>query len=317
MQRNVAPAERWVGIKFPFPHKLRIGGGRECKINAKQTAQRKWRGSSSKKRAASAIICSITTYSENVNNIRTHGEKSMEIKTDAIVLQTVDYKDNDKILTLFSPSLGKITAGAKGVKKATAKLAFAAQPFCFAEYVLAEKGGRYTLTSAYLHESFFALRTDLLRFYAACAAAEITRAILQENEEYEGLFIALIECLKSLALSFGDVAEALISFTLVALRESGYPIDLTYLEENGGEMRERLWFDFADGRFTIFEDCIRGERASVSTYHVLRQCAGLTYDGSATQGGKKRALRLLKAYLADKLETGFDNLGELIRLYDE
>ena len=82
-------------------------------------------------------------------------------------------------------------------------------------------------------------------------------------------------------------------------------------------MRERLWFDFADGRFTIFEDCIRGERASVSTYHVLRQCAGLTYDGSATQGGKKRALRLLKAYLADKLETGFDNLGELIRLYDE
>ena len=68
----------------------------------------------------------------------------MEIKTEAIVLQSIDYKDNDKLLTLFSPTLGRITAGAKGVKKQKAKLSFAAQPFCFAEYVLAEKGGRYT-----------------------------------------------------------------------------------------------------------------------------------------------------------------------------
>lgn len=241
----------------------------------------------------------------------------MEIKTDAIVLQTVDYKDNDKILTLFSPSLGKITAGAKGVKKNTAKLAFAAQPFCFAEYVLAEKGGRYTVTSAYLHESFFALRTDILRFYAACAAIEVVRTILQENEEYDGLFIALVECLKSLAFSAADVGETLITFLLVALRESGYPIDLGFLEENDGAMRERLWFDFANGQFTVFENCARGERASVSTYHTLRQCAGLEYDASMTQGGRKRALRLLKAYLTDKMETGFTNLGELIRLYEE
>ncbi|MBO5328139.1 MAG: DNA repair protein RecO, partial [Clostridia bacterium] len=90
----------------------------------------------------------------------------MEVKTEAIVLKAVDYKDNDKLLTLFSPTLGKITAGARGVKKPTAKLAFATQPFCFAEYVLAEKGGRYTVTSAYLHESFFALREDVTRYFA-------------------------------------------------------------------------------------------------------------------------------------------------------
>ena len=91
----------------------------------------------------------------------------MEVKTDAVVLKAIDYKDNDKLLTLFSPSLGKITAGIKGVKKPKAKLAFAAQPFCFAEYVLAERGGRYTVTAAYLHESFFELRADVEAFYAA------------------------------------------------------------------------------------------------------------------------------------------------------
>ncbi len=241
----------------------------------------------------------------------------MDVKTEAIVLQAVDYKDNDKLLTLFSPSLGKITAGIRGVKKPKAKLAFAAQPFCFAEYVLAEKGGRYTVTAAYLHESFFSLRTDIVRFYAACAAAEVCKALLLENQLHDELFIGLIGCLKSLSLTEEDVAEAFITFVLVALHESGYPLDLGFYEESDGDIGERIWFDFADGRFTTFERCQQGERASLSTYWTLRKCAGLHYEEDKLSGGKKRALRLLKAYLSEKTETNFENVSELIRLYDE
>ena len=241
----------------------------------------------------------------------------MEIKTEAIVLQSIDYKDNDKLLTLFSPSLGRITAGIRGVKKPKAKLAFSAQPFCFAEYILAEKGGRYTVTNAYLHESFFALRCDITRFYTACAMAETCLAILYENESYEGLFVALIEGLKALALDDEDPAEAFLTFALVALRESGYPLDLSFFEECGGDIGERLWFDFADGKFTTFDRCTQGERASVSTYHTLRKCAGLTYQEEALPGGRKRALRLVKAYLLEKTESKLENIGEFIRLYEE
>lgn len=237
----------------------------------------------------------------------------MEIKTEAIVLQSIDYKDNDKLLTLFSPTLGKITAGIKGVKKPTAKLAFAAQPFCFAEYVLAEKGGRYTVVSAYLYESFFSLRLDIEAFYAACAAAETCRTIALENEEYDGLFIAFAECLKALSLSGEERGEALIAFLLVALRESGYPIDLDF----DGEELEKLYFDFSEGRFSGVEELVRGERASHSTYHVLRKCAGLSYREDLTAGGRKRALRLLKAFIGEKTEATFDNLNEFIKLYEE
>ena len=241
----------------------------------------------------------------------------MELKTDGVVLQALDYKDNDKLLTLFSPALGKITAGIRGVKKPTAKLAFASQPFCFAEYVLAEKGGRYTVTGAYLYESFFNLRYDIIRFYSACALAEITLAVLMENEKYDGLFIGLVEGLKSLSISEEDPAETVISFLLIALRESGYPLDLSLAEERDGEFSERLYFDFADGRFTDLENAERGERASVSTYHTLRKCAGLDYQEDKLVGGKKRALRLLKAFFFDKTEAGLKNLGELIRMLDE
>ena len=241
----------------------------------------------------------------------------MELKTEAIVLRSIDYKDNDKLLTLFSPELGKLTAGIKGVRKPKAKLAFSAQPFCFAEYVLAEKGGRYTVTGAYLHESFFSLRLDIVRFYAACTLAEICLSILYENEKYEGLFIGLIEALRALSLTEEDVAEGVASFALIALRESGYPIELSLYEECEGDIGEKLWFDFADGRFASFENCTQGERASLSTYHVLRKCAGLDYDETLLQGGRKRALRLIKAYLSEKTENDFPNLSELIRLYED
>ena len=241
----------------------------------------------------------------------------MEVKTECVVLQAMDYKDNDKLLTLFSPTLGKITAGIRGVKKPKARLAFAAQPFCFAEYILAEKGGRYTVTGAYLHESFFALRSDIIKFYAACAAAELCRELATENERHEGLFIAFIECLKALTLSGEDEAESLIAFALIALQESGYPLDLSYLEECEGDIGDKLWFDFSDGRFAPFERCAQGERASLSTYHVLRKCAGLTHDESKLAGGKKRALRLIRAYLLEKTETQLQSVGEFIRTLED
>ena len=240
----------------------------------------------------------------------------MEVKTEAVVLQSLDYKDNDKILTLFSPTLGKITAGIKGVKKPTAKLAFAAQPFCFAEYVLAEKNGRYTVTAAYLHESFFELRDDIEKYYGACAMAETVREIAVENERFQGLFIAFIEGLKALCLTDEPPTQAVISFLLIALLESGYPIDLGYYEECDGEIGEKLWFDFFDGRFTTFERCHQGERASVCTYHTLRKCAGLTFEEGLLAGGDKRALKLLKAFLIEKTEIKAEALGEFIRLLD-
>ena len=56
----------------------------------------------------------------------------MEEKLNALMLRGVDYKDNDKMLTLYSLERGLVSAGIKGVKKAGAKLKFASQPFCFA-----------------------------------------------------------------------------------------------------------------------------------------------------------------------------------------
>jgi DNA repair protein RecO len=203
----------------------------------------------------------------------------------------------------------------RGVKKPKAKLAFAAQPFCFAEYVLAEKGGRYTVTNAYLYDGFFSLRTDIVRYYAACALLEACDRLLVEEEGGEDLFIAAVEALKSLSLTETDPAEVLLTFCLVALRETGYMIDLDGCGICGGKVSDNAYFDFSEGYFTC-PSCAVGVRASNSTYQLLRKCAGLTYAEGDTNGGAKRALRLVKTYLAEKTEEDYPCFGEFIRLYE-
>ncbi len=239
----------------------------------------------------------------------------MEIKTEGLVLRAIDYRDDDKLLTLFSPSLGKFTAGIRGVKKPKSKLNFAAQPFAFCEYVLAKKGERYTVTSAYLYDGFFELREDVTRFYAACAVTEVLNEVVSGEGELSSLFVSAAETLKRLSLGQEDEADALLPFFLNVLAESGYKIRLNGCGVCGGDVGETAYFDFSTGSF-LCEECAGGVRASRSTYETLRRAAAMPYDSEKSAGGNKRALRLIKAYLSEKTESDFPCFGEFIGLYN-
>ncbi len=235
-------------------------------------------------------------------------------KLNAIMLRAVDYGENDKILTLLSAEEGRITAGIKGVKKAGAKLKFAAQPFCFAEYVLAQNGNRYTVVQASECESFYELRTDINRYYAACAVCEAALALTYEGDMEKSVFGDSVRALSDMCR--GDEGLALISYLLKALRRSGYGVRLDDCTECGSNLlsADKLRFDMDIGCFTCW-DCGSGIGASGVTFNVLRMADGLTYDSSyITADGKKRALRLLKEYLDYKTEAKLNSLSEYIRL---
>ncbi len=238
----------------------------------------------------------------------------MEVKVNAVMLRATDYKENDKILTLLTAEKGKITAGIRGVKKAGAKLKFAAQPFCFAEYVLARTGERYTVVGASENESFYDLRTDINKFYAACAAMEAADALTYEGEDCSRLFSSTVRLLSQICV--GDERSALISYLLEALRYAGYGISL----ENCPYCRKELInenilrFDFPAGVFTC-RDCGDGEMASGVTYNVMRKLSSKPFaEEFITPDGEKRALRILREYIPYKTGSALKSLAEYIRL---
>lgn len=236
----------------------------------------------------------------------------MECKADALVLRTADYGESDRMLTLFTLQQGKLSAAAKGVRKAAAKLRFAAQPFCFAEYVLAKRGERCTVIGATLTDGFYPLREDISKFYAAAALVGVLDAVLPEGVVNEELFLRAVNALGQMCE--GSEEETLISFLLKVLELSGYMLTFERCADCGGKLSGRIWFDMQSGCFYCGE-CARGAGASPSTLNVLRKCAGLAFDASLVcKDGYVRALKLLSAYFFEKTETRVKALQEYIVL---
>ena len=113
----------------------------------------------------------------------------MEEKLSGIVLGGINFGENDKILNVFTPELGVISAKIKGVKKAGAKLKFAAEPFCFAEFIFSKKGSMRTVIGASLIDSFYSLRLDLKKYFCAGSVVEYVKKFIQEGITSSELFI--------------------------------------------------------------------------------------------------------------------------------
>lgn len=234
----------------------------------------------------------------------------MEFKTDALLLRASDYGENDRIVTLFSAERGKITALMKGVKKAGAKLKFAAQPFCFAEYVFASRGGRNTVTGATLHEGFYSLRESVERLYAAAAVTGVCDALLFEGMQNAPLLVHAVEALRSLSVS-GETDGPLLRFLLFAMREAGYPVSAPLVcPVCGARLAGRIRFDMETGSFTC-ASCIEQVPASESCLRSVR-AALLGEEGEAD--GDRRALRLLRAFFAHKTDCDLPALSDYLAL---
>lgn len=159
-----------------------------------------------------------------------------DIKLSALNIKSTEYNESDKILTLFSPEKGLLSARIKGVKKAQAKLKFAAEPFCCGEYELtSSKNAQYIVTGCSQAELFYPIRQDLSRFYAGSAVLEFCLMFVQEGESSEELFNLSVNALHALS-SLSDSAATLAWYLIHALKAAGYALTLDSCNECGREL---------------------------------------------------------------------------------
>lgn len=229
----------------------------------------------------------------------------MEEKCRAIVLRAIDYKDNDKILKLFSLEHGIVSAAIRGVKKAGAKLKFATQPFCFCEYVLSVKGDKRTVISADIIESFYPIREDILKFYAGAVALEFASEFAQEEMDSKGLFLLLLEFLNAISFSAVSPKGALAKFLFSALAISGYELSVNACHKCRKTPKNRAFFDFNAGA-SVCEECKENTDVEVNpnTLKLLAEVSVLPFDKieEYPQMIENKAIKLL-CYIAE-LKTG-------------
>ena len=170
-----------------------------------------------------------------------------EIKTKGIIIKATDFKDSDKLVTIFSAELGLIRARVRGVKKAGAKLAFAVQPFAFVEFLLIKNKDFYTVINATSIDQFFNITLDFDNYIFMLGCLEVCEKTVRENDPHDELFLLLINSLK--CVCYGDVPSmyVFIKFMLEALKILGFNLELKKCACCGGGLNEKFFgfsYDF-------------------------------------------------------------------------
>ena len=104
------------------------------------------------------------------------------IKTKGIIIAESNMGDFDKMLTMWTPGLGKISCAAKGARRQSSSLLAGTQFLCFGEYILYKSREIYSINSCETIEMFYNLRTDLDKLLYASHITKIINDVTTENQ---------------------------------------------------------------------------------------------------------------------------------------
>ena len=122
------------------------------------------------------------------------------VKTKAIILRQSNMGDYDKMLTMLTPDLGKISCVVKGARRPSSSMLAGTQVLSFGEYVLYRgQGGTYHINSCEPIEVFYNLRTDLEKLQFAAHIVRIVEDITNENDSSFNILQLLLNTLYTIA----------------------------------------------------------------------------------------------------------------------
>lgn len=166
-----------------------------------------------------------------------------------VVLSSFDYKEKDRLVELFTAELGKITAVIKGCKAPSAKLKFAFQPFCFAEFSVIQIGKFYQIIDATLIDSFFDLTKQLDTYYLSSLVLELTSISIEDEEQNANLFILLLNVLKNICYDKLSPYLVTLKFCIDIMSMLGYKISFSKCSSCGLSFTNKIFLNLDVGSF--------------------------------------------------------------------
>lgn len=244
------------------------------------------------------------------------------LRVEAVVLRHSDYGEADRILTLYTPQLGKTRAIVKGARKITSRKAGHLEPFTHVKLQLATGRDLLIVTQADTVDAYLPLREDLLLTSHASYVIELLdRFTYEDNLEHPTLFGLLTETLSRLA-SKSEPWLAIRYYEMRLLDDLGFRPKLFECANCGREIiAEDQFFSFSTGG-VICPACGKGlpnpADISVDVLKYLRhfQRSGYAEASKARPNleVQKEAETLMQGYFTYLLERALNTPGFLKRI---
>ncbi len=240
----------------------------------------------------------------------------VQTENTAIVLRHADYRDNDRMVTLLSPSRGRIDAVIRNCRKPKSHNLNAGELFALGDFMIYEASGRATVTSVHLIETFYPLRNDYERLTCGIYLLNLAEAVVEPEQERQELFMLLLHTLSRLTFSEQPWRPLLAGFLLHFSACEGFKPRLNHCVYCGKRVEEGpFFFDLKEGGLCCGE-CRNGKKAARDTDPGWsRDCPPLAEaqlkwmrkaltGGSASwvdSPGESAPFSLLRAYVENRL----------------
>lgn len=246
-------------------------------------------------------------------------DRSRVYHTEAIVLRHSEFGEADRLLTVYTPELGKLRLLAKGVRKSRSRKAGHLELFTKTELLVARGRNLDIVTQAQAVEPFRALRTDLWRMSHACYVVELVDAFGEEQAENAPLYLLLCNALGWICTS-DDLPLTLRFVELSLLGMVGYRPQLFQCIHCATPLEPRVNYFSAEDGGMLCPACAEnrpGVRAlSLGALKVLRylqtrpyaECAALKLQ-AATRSEVEQVLQGYVVYLLERKLKSVEFMG--------
>ncbi len=239
----------------------------------------------------------------------------IQTENTAIVLRFANYRDNDRMVTLLSPSRGRIDAVIRNCRKPKSHNLNAGELFAVGDYMLHEANGRATVTSVKLIETFYPLRNNYSRLVCGTWLLSLAEAAAEPEQEQRELFMLLLHTLSRLTFSEQEWKPLLTGFLLHYAACQGFRPRLNHCVHCGKEIGEEdCGFDIEGG--VCCADCARRNPRSVRPVRAkeLKWLRMAIQSGSASWvdgGGMEAPFEMMKEYVEGRLGRHIKGLDML------
>jgi len=119
----------------------------------------------------------------------------MQEKVRGIVLKTMDFKEKDKLMWIFTEELGKVSVLCKGVRNQKSRMQSLAMPLLLGEFMLYRGKSMHTLNEGSVITTFKGLKEDLVLLTYGSYFLELCDIVTIDSEPDRELYRELVTAL--------------------------------------------------------------------------------------------------------------------------
>ena len=233
------------------------------------------------------------------------------IKVNGIILSEHNLGDFDKMLTMLTPGIGKISCVAKGARRPKSALLAGTQIFCFGEYLMYKGTNTYHINSVEPIEIFYNLRTDLDKLKYAVHINKIVQDVTHENQNCYNILQLTLNTLYTISETDKDLDFVLSVFKLRLLCILGFTPNIKKCV-NCGEENDLEHFSIKDDGFKC-KVCGNQDKSALSMGKSAKNAISYTvtcpakklYSFSIKDDALEEFKLITKIYFNQKLEKEY------------